>query len=146
MTSTVKDELSLIEVSKPCCRKAEVSALLRFSGGLHLVGGRIVIEAELDTGSVARRLRRELLEVFGHHSDLAVVHPGGFRGNRYLVRVVDGGDVLARQAGLIDLSGRPVRGLPPAVVSGAICDAEAACRGAFMAHGSLDGAGPLQRP
>jgi DNA-binding protein WhiA len=30
-----------------------------------------------------------------------------------------------------------VRGLPPQVVSGAICDAEAAWRGAFLAHGSL---------
>src|SRR4029078_5003769 len=32
---------------------------------------------------------------------------------------------------------RPVRGLPPQVVSGGVCDAEAAWRGAFLAHGSL---------
>ena len=30
-----------------------------------------------------------------------------------------------------------MRGLPPQVVSGAVCDAEAAWRGAFLAHGSL---------
>jgi hypothetical protein len=30
-----------------------------------------------------------------------------------------------------------VRGLPPPVVSGGVCDAEAAWRGAFLAHGSL---------
>ena len=30
-----------------------------------------------------------------------------------------------------------MRGLPPAVVSGGVCDAEAAWRGAFLAHGSL---------
>jgi cell division protein WhiA len=138
MTAAVKDELSRLEVTKPCCRKAEVSAVLRFAGGLHLVSGRIVIEAELDTGAAARRLRKDIADVFGHDSDLAVVHPGGLRkGNRYLVRVVDGGDQLARQAGLVDASGRPVRGLPPAVVNGATCDAEAAWRGAFLAHGSL---------
>jgi Uncharacterized protein conserved in bacteria len=34
-------------------------------------------------------------------------------------------------------AGRPIRGLPPQVVSGATCDAEAAWRGAFLAHGSL---------
>ena len=45
-----------LAVSKPCCRRAEVAALLRFAGGLHIVGGRVVVEAELDTGSVARRL------------------------------------------------------------------------------------------
>jgi cell division protein WhiA len=47
------------------------------------------------------------------------------------------GDALARQTGLVDNRGRPVRGLPPAVVSGASCDAVAAWRGAFLAHGSL---------
>jgi cell division protein WhiA len=51
--------------------------------------------------------------------------------------VVAAGEALARQTGLIDASGRPVRGLPPQVVSGSMCDAEAAWRGAFLAHGSL---------
>ena len=32
MTSVVKDELSRVAVIKPCCRKAEVSTLLRFAG------------------------------------------------------------------------------------------------------------------
>ena len=55
MTSVVKDELSRVQVIKPCCRKAEVSTLLRFAGGLHLSEGRVVIEAELDTGAAAGR-------------------------------------------------------------------------------------------
>jgi hypothetical protein len=138
MTASVKDELARLEVNKPCCRKAEVSALLRFGGGLHIVSGKIVVEAELDTGVAARRLRRDIAEVFGHESDIAVVSPSGLRkGSRYVVRVVAGGELLARQTGLIDGSGRPVRGLPPQVVSGSTCDAEAAWRGAFLAHGSL---------
>lgn len=138
MTASVKDELARLEVTKTCCRKAEVSSLLRFGGGLHIVSGKIVIEAELDTGVAARRLRRDIAEVFGHESDLAVVAPGGLRkGSRYVVRVVNDGERLARQTGLIDGSGRPVRGLPPQVVNGATCDAEAAWRGAFLAHGSL---------
>jgi DNA-binding protein WhiA len=138
LTALVKDELSRLVVTKPCCRKAEVSATLRFAGGLHLVGGRIVIEAELDTAQAARRLRRDLAEVYGHTSDIVVVAPGGLRrGSRYVVRVIKDGEALARQTGLIDSRGRPVRGLPPQVVSGAACDAEAAWRGAFLAHGSL---------
>ncbi len=138
MTAAVKDELSRLVVTKPCCRKAEVSAMLRFAGGLHIVGGRIVIEAELDTGAAARRLRREIAEVFGQVSEVAVLAPGGLRrGNRYVVRVVKDGEALARQTGLLDGRGRPVRGLPPQVVSGSTCDAEAAWRGAFLAHGSL---------
>ena len=138
LTALVKDELSRLAVTKPCCRKAEVSATLRFAGGLHIVGGRIVVEAELDTAQAARRLRRDIAEVFGHTSDIVVLAPGGLRrASRYVVRVVRDGESLARQTGLLDGRGRPVRGLPPQVVSGATCDAEAAWRGAFLAHGSL---------
>jgi DNA-binding protein WhiA len=138
LTALVKDELSRLQVTKPCCRKAEVSAILRFSGGLHIVSGRIAIEAELDTAQAARRLRKDIHDVFGHSSDIVVLAPGGLRrGSRYVVRVMRDGEALARQAGLVDSRGRPVRGLPPQVVSGATCDAEAAWRGAFLAHGSL---------
>jgi DNA-binding protein WhiA len=138
MTALVKDELSRISVTKPCCRKAEVSTLLRFAGGLHLAAGRIVVEAELDTGAAARRLRKDLAEIFGHSSALVVLAPSGLRkGNRYLVRVNSGGESLARQTGLVDANGRPVRGLPRQVVSGTGCDCESAWRGAFLAHGSL---------
>ncbi|HET9945197.1 MAG TPA: DNA-binding protein WhiA [Actinomycetes bacterium] len=138
MTAAVKDELAHLEVTKPCCRKAEVSAMLRFAGGLHIVGGRIVVEAEVDNGATARRLRKDIAEVYGHPSEVAVVAPGGLRkGSRYVVRVAKDGEALARQTGLLDGRGRPVRGLPPQVVSGAPCDAEAAWRGAFLAHGSL---------
>jgi len=138
MTAAVKDELSRLSVTKPCCRKAEMASLLRFAGGLHIVAGKIVIEADLDAGSTARRLRKEIAEVYGHASDVHVVAPGGLRkGNRWIVRVSKDGDGLARQVGLIDGHGRPVRGLPPAVVSGGLCDAAAAWRGAFLAHGSL---------
>jgi DNA-binding protein WhiA len=138
MTASVKDELSRLAITKPCCRKAEVSALLRFAGGLHVTGGKIVIEVELDAAQSARRLRKEISEIYGHDSDLAVLSSGGLRkGSRYVVRVVADGEALARQTGLVDGNSRPVRGLPPQVVSAAVCDAEAAWRGAFIAHGSL---------
>ncbi|HMT32953.1 MAG TPA: DNA-binding protein WhiA [Dermatophilaceae bacterium] len=138
MTARVKDELSRLAITKPCCRKAEVSALIRFAGGLHIVGGHIVVEAELDTANAARRLRREIAEVYGQKSDVLVMTAGGLRrGSRYVVRVVEEGATLARQTGLVDARGRPVRGLPPRVVSASACDAEAAWRGAFLAHGSL---------
>jgi DNA-binding protein WhiA len=138
MTAKVKDELSRLEVTKPCCRKAEVAATLRFAGGLHIIGGRIVIEAELDTAQAARRLRRDIAELYGHRAEVLVLSPSGLRkSSRYVLRVVHDGEALARQTGLIDQRGRPVRGLPPKVVSGSACDAEAAWRGAFLAHGSL---------
>ncbi|MCX4091270.1 MULTISPECIES: DNA-binding protein WhiA [Nocardia] len=138
MTAEVKDELSRLSVSQVSSRKAELSALLRFAGGLHIVGGRVIVEAEVDMGSIARRLRREIFELYGYGSDVHVLGAGGLRKtSRYVVRVSKEGEALARQTGLLDVRGRPVRGLPAQVVGGSIADAEAAWRGAFLAHGSL---------
>lgn len=138
LTAEVKDELARLRITRTSCRKAEVSATLRFSGGLHIISGRVVIEAELDTESVAARLRTAIADLYGHQSDLIVVQAGGLRkNNRYVVRVVREGESLARQTGLLDQRGRPVRGLAPEVVSAGVAEAEAVWRGAFLAHGSL---------
>lgn len=138
MTAQVKAELANTPVTKTCCRKSEVSSMLRFADALHLVNGGIVVEAELDTGAAARRLRRDIAEVFGHDSEVVLLKGNGLRrGTHYIVRVAKDGESLARQTGLIDQRNRPVRGLPPQVVSGSGCDAVAAWRGAFLAHGSL---------
>jgi DNA-binding protein WhiA len=138
LTAEVKDELARIEVTKNNVRVAELSTILRFAGGLHLVGGKIAIEVELDTAQLARRVKKELLELFGIDSELAVISPSGIRrASRYQLRVLQQADVLARQTGLIDPKGRPVRGLPAALVSGSLAEAQAVWRGAFLARGSL---------
>ncbi|WP_150462607.1 DNA-binding protein WhiA [Nesterenkonia ebinurensis] len=138
LTESVKDELSRVEVTTTSERKAEVSTMLRFSGGLHVVAKRVVIEAEIDHAQTARRLRTALAEIYGHRCEVIVVAGNGLkRGSRYVVRVVREGDALARQTGLIDGRGRPVRGLPAVIVNGSVADAVSAWRGAFLAHGSL---------
>src|ERR1035437_9953307 len=97
MTARVKDELSRLTVTKPCCRKAEVATTLRFAGGLHIVGGRIVVEAELDTAATARRLRKDISEVYGHSSEIVVLSAGGLRrGSRYVVGVSQDGAPTTR--------------------------------------------------
>ncbi|NED68160.1 DNA-binding protein WhiA, partial [Streptomyces sp. SID10244] len=96
MTAAVKDELSRLTVTQTSARKAEVSALLRFAGGLHIVAGRVVVEAEVDLGNVARRLRREIFDLYGYGSDVHVLRSGGIRkGARYIVRVTKDGEGLA---------------------------------------------------
>src|SRR6202140_91843 len=138
MTAEVKDELSRLVVNSVSARRAEVAALLRFAGGLHIVSGRVVVEAEVDLGIIARRLRKDIFDLYGYNTVVHVLSASGIRKNtRYVVRVAKDGEALARQTGLLDLRGRPVRGLPAHVVGGSVADAEAAWRGAFLAHGSL---------
>ena len=112
--------------------------MLRFAGGIHIVSGRIVIEAELDTGAAARRLRTAIQDLYGFTADIIMVNAAGIRrGTRYTLRLVQDGESLARQTGLTDAHGRPVRGLPAVIVGGGTCCQVAAWRGAFLAHGSL---------
>ena len=91
-----------------------MAATLRFAGGLHIVGGQIVVEAELDTAQrrppAAPRHRRGLRPP----SDVLVMAAGGLRkGSRYVVRVVEDGEALARQTGL-HRHPRPSRARPAA--------------------------------
>ncbi|QDQ99197.1 DNA-binding protein WhiA [Tomitella fengzijianii] len=138
MTADVKDELARVVVTHTSARRAEVASLLRFAGGLHIVGGQVVVEAEVDLGATARRLRKDIHDLYGYSCEVHVLSPGGLhKSGRYVVRVARDGEGLARQTGLLDNRGRPVRGLPTQVVGGSVLDAEAAWRGAFLAHGSL---------
>src|SRR5829696_702516 len=79
MTAQVKAELANTAVTKTCCRKSEVSSMLRFADSLHLMNGGIVVEAELDTGAAARRLRRDISEVYGHDSEVVMLKGNGLR-------------------------------------------------------------------
>ena len=47
--------------------------MLRYGGGIHIVGGHLVIECELDTGAAARRLRTGILEVYGLDSEMLII-------------------------------------------------------------------------
>lgn len=138
MTPQAKAELATVRLTKPCCRRAEVAAMIRFSGGAQIVSGQILVEAEFDNETAARRLRIAINEIFSLESELIVINSSrAKRGTRYLVRLVKDGQSLARQTGLIDSYGRPIRGLPPTVVNGAMCDQIAAWRGAFLVRGAL---------
>ncbi|BDZ52995.1 DNA-binding protein WhiA [Agromyces marinus] len=138
LTAEVKEELAKIEVTRTSVRAAELASVLRFAGGLHIISGRIAIEAELDAPGIARRVTRDLGELYGVRPDVSVIGASGLRRtNQYLVRVLDGGETLARQTGLLDARRRPVRGLPNKLTTGSRDEVAAVWRGAFLARGSL---------
>lgn len=138
LTADVKHELSQLAVTKTTVRAAELATILRFAGGLHLISGRVAVEVELDTPAIAHRVRKDLVELYGMRSDSAMLSPGGIRKTpAYVVRVLEGGETLARQTGLLDARRRPVRGLPNRLTTGSQEELAAVWRGAFLAHGSL---------
>lgn len=138
LTAQVKDEIAGVPVTRQSARSAEVAALLRFAGTIDVVAGRMVVEVEVDSAAVAQRLKADIDELF--HKDVIVhtIGPGGaVKSTRYVLRITDGADDIIRRLGLVTRSGHPVRGLPVQIVSGTVLDAEAAWRGAFLAHGVM---------
>ena len=144
-TADVKTELAAIRDPRPTARVAELTAILRFSGGLHSIAGRVAVEAELETDPLARRVARDIMELYGVRPELHRVQASGGAtgrvGGHVAVRVIDGGETLARQTGLLDARRRPVRGLPNKLTTGARHDLAAVWRGAFLAAGALSDPG-----
>ncbi|MFT3798828.1 DNA-binding protein WhiA [Microbacterium sp.] len=145
LTADVKTELAAVRDPRPTARVAELTAILRFSGGLHSIAGRVAVEAELETDPLARRVARDIMELYGVRPELHRVQasggPSGRTGGHFAVRVIDGGETLARQTGLLDARRRPVRGLPNKLTTGARHDLAAVWRGAFLASGALSDPG-----
>ncbi len=138
LTDDVKDELVAVQSGKTTVRAAELSTILRFSGGLHTISNRIAVESELESERLALRVRRDIAELYGVRADIQVVAASGGRGpGHYLVRVLDGGETLARQTGLLDARRRPIRGLPNRLTTGNVEELAAVWRGAFLAAGML---------
>jgi len=138
LTAEVKDELATIQSGKTTLRAAELATVLRFSGGLHVISGRIAVESEVDTEQLARRVRKDIAELYGVRADVSVISASGTRRtSHYLVRVLDGGETLARQTGLLDARRRPIRGLPNRLTTGSREELAAVWRGAFLAAGTL---------
>ncbi|MET0589748.1 MAG: DNA-binding protein WhiA [Naasia sp.] len=138
LTADVKEELARTEIAKTSVRAAELATILRFAGGLHLISGRIAVESEVDSVQLAKRVRKDLAELYGVRGEVAVISASGTRRtNSYVVRVIDGGETLARQTGLLDARRRPIRGLPNRLTTGSVEDLAAIWRGAFLARGTL---------
>ena len=140
MTGAVKDELSRVAVTKPCCRKAEVSATAA-------VRRRAAHRRRPDRhrGRARHRRRRpagcarDIAEVYGHTERGASCSPPAACARA--AATSSGWSRTARR-----WPGRPACSTPRAPGARAaaaggrrrsLCDAEAAWRGAFLAHGSL---------
>ena len=137
----MRDELAAIEPRKPCCRLAELSALVRGAGSVHLRGsGRIALHLELASGPVARRAF-SLLRSYGVPCEIRTYKRRAFdRATRYQIHLEDDARALQalNEAGVLDTNLVPLERPPRRVVARECCRA-AYLRGAFLAAGSVSG-------
>ncbi len=143
LSDEVRSELAAIEPRKACCRLAELSALLRTAGSVHLRGGgRIAVHLEVGSAGVARRAFA-LLRGYGVPCEIRTYRRRAFdRSSRFEIHLGEDARALQalNEAGVVDVNLAP-RDEPPRRVVGRSCCRAAYVRGAFLAGGSASGPG-----
>jgi DNA-binding protein WhiA len=141
LSEDVRAELAAVNPRKPCCRLAELSALVRGAGSVHLRGrGRVAVHLEVATPAVARRAF-VLLRGYGVPAEIrARRRPAFDRATRFQLHLGDDSRTLQtlNEAGILDRRLVPLHRPPARVVERSCCRA-AYLRGAFLAAGSVTG-------
>jgi hypothetical protein len=141
LSEDVRGELAAIEPRRTCCRLAELSALVRGAGSVHLRGsGRIALHLELSSSAAARRAF-SLLRAYGVDTEIRTYRQRAFGGaTRFQLHVGDDARALQalNEAGILGERLEPLSH-PPARVTARACCRAAYLRGAFLAAGSVSG-------
>jgi DNA-binding protein WhiA len=136
-TAEVKDELSRVEPKKTCCQKAELAALVRIEGTLHIMGSeRFRLEIATETAPVARKAIKLLHGLYDLKTELTVRRSVLHKTNNYLITVPSQPKLAQALAelGILDDSMGLAYGVAPKVVRRDCC-AIAFLRGAFLGGG-----------
>lgn len=136
-TAEVKEELARIEINRPCCARAELSALIRVEGTLHFTGsGHMRLEIATETAPVARKIIKLLRGTFDLKTELTVRRSVLHRSNNYLITVINqaGLQPALIELGILDTSHAPIYELPTRLVKKDCC-AIAYLRGVFLGGG-----------
>lgn len=136
-TAEVKEELSRVMPTRSCCPRAELSALMRVEGTLHISGNeRFRVEIATETAPVARKVIKLLHSLYGLKTELTVRRSVLHKTNNYLITVPSQPALAPALAdlGILDESRSLTPGVPPRLVRRNCC-AVSYLRGAFLGGG-----------
>jgi DNA-binding protein WhiA len=136
-TAEVKDELSRIEPKKTCCLKAELAALVRIEGTLHITGpSRYRLEIATETAPVARTAIKLLHGIYGLKTELTVRRSVLHKTNNYLITVPGQPrlEMALRELGILNEAEGLTLGVPSRIVKRDCC-AISFLRGSFLGGG-----------
>ncbi len=136
-TAEVKEELSRVMPARTCCPRAELSALIRVEGTLHIAGGeRFRVEVATETAPVARKAIKLMHSLYGLKTELTVRRSVLHKTNNYLITVPSQPALPPALAdlGILDEAGGLTSGVPASLVRRDCC-AVSYLRGAFLGGG-----------
>ena len=137
----VKDDLTRVLSSKPCCRKAELAAFLRLSGNVRFSEGEVSLSMRTENTAVARKIFM-LIKECGLVTQLTMLRKARLKKKPLLsLRVPPQEKLPAFLCGLslLDETGRWLgfSALPAANLSKSECCKRAYLRGAYLAVGYI---------
>ena len=90
-----KNELARRELGDPCCQKAELTALIRYSGNMQVSAQRLALHVITSNPAIARRIFSLFKHTFHLNSELLVRRKIRLRKNNvYLIRIKERERVL----------------------------------------------------
>jgi DNA-binding protein WhiA len=136
-TAEVKEELSRVMPTRSCCPRAELSALVRVEGTIHISGGeRYRLEMATETAPVARKAIKLMHTLYGLKTELTVRRSVLHKTNNYLITVPSQPALATALSdlGILDESMGLAYGAPARLVRKDCC-AVSYLRGAFLGGG-----------
>jgi cell division protein WhiA len=135
--SETKKELTNLEV-KPCCLKAELSALLRMNGLLSFSNQQMIVDVQTENAAIARRIYTLLKKGYTVTVELLVRKKMRLKKNNvYIVRIIDGAHELLKDLKILKEDFSLIRVISPELVKKKCCQ-RSYLRGAFLAGGSVN--------
>lgn len=136
--SSTKQELTRMDDIPNCCKRAELSALVRMNGLVQIGNGRIGLEVTTENNSIARHTYKRMKELYQLQPEVLVRKKARLKkNNTYVVRVPSGAEKILRDLSILGEGVERISGIDPELVKNECC-LRSYLRGAFLAGGSVN--------
>lgn len=143
-SSSAKNEICRLQEDKECCRIAELSAIIKMSGTVHILGKEgLSLRITTENAAIARRIFSLLKKVFEIHTDILVKKNNSLKKNNVYIIVVTpemGAKEILLKTGILKTNHDGNIGFSNRINSEIIkknCCRKAYIRGAFLGSGSV---------
>ncbi len=138
-STVTKNELARIKGDRDCCKRAELAALVKMDGTLHINGSQMSLDIKNFNAAVARKAFSLVKELFDVGAQVMVRRKVRLRKNNiYLVRVPAGQkqNEILPSLGIVDGTGFLQETAPDTILARDCCR-RAYLRGLFLGGGSI---------
>lgn len=135
--SETKKEMTQEEI-KPCCARAELSALIRMNGSLSFSNKMLSLDVQTENAAIARRLYTLIKSLYPYQVELLVRKKMRLKKNNiYICRIRDGAKNLLEDLQILKDGFQFEYSISKELVQKSCCK-RAYLRGAFLAGGSVN--------